>query len=158
MSDVKVIGAPGLNIGIGICITRGDKFLISRRLEACKIGVNCLAMPGGSFEFGESIVECMEREAFEETGLKIAPVFDEAGDSPVFHVQENDREGMRIITLYTHARPLDPLAEPINPEPHKHTPWKWTRLDDLSAMNTDQSWIPMWAFYRNYDRLFKDER
>jgi 8-oxo-dGTP diphosphatase len=111
-------------------------------------------MPGGAFEFGESIPQCMIREAWEETGLMIVPVFDESGDSPVFHVQENDREGMRIITLYTHARLRYPHDEPINPEPHKHTPWQWTRLDDLSAMNTDQSWIPMQAFYRNYDRLF----
>jgi 8-oxo-dGTP diphosphatase len=151
----KVIGAPGLNIGLGVCITRGDRFLISKRLKACRIGVDRLAMPGGAFEYGESIVECMEREALEETGLEIIPVFDEAGDSPVFHVQENDREGMRIITLYTHARLKDPEAEPINPEPHKHTDWHWATLFEVQRTHSlDRSWIPIAAFQRNYRRLF----
>jgi 8-oxo-dGTP pyrophosphatase MutT (NUDIX family) len=98
----------------------------------------------------------MIREAFEETGLEIVPVFDEAGDSPVFHVQENDRDGMRIITLYTHARPSSYSAEPINHEPHKHTPWEWKTLSEVQKIGTSEDWIPVKAFYRNYQRLFTE--
>ncbi len=147
----KVVGAPGLNIGLGVCITRGDKFLVSQRLPACKIGVGVHAMPGGSFQYGESILECMRREAKEETGLDILPVL-ESG-TPVFHVQEWDREGMRIITLYTHAHLMNETDEPVDLEPTKHTPWRWVRLSEM--VDADPSWIPVSAFVKNYYRLFE---
>jgi ADP-ribose pyrophosphatase YjhB (NUDIX family) len=44
----------------------GDKVLLIRRMDNGK-----WALPGGHFEPGESVAEACEREAWEETGLKV---------------------------------------------------------------------------------------
>ena len=59
---------PGIGCGVVIFNERGQ-FLMGKRKSAHANGRYCL--PGGWIEFGETINKAVQREAWEETGLKI---------------------------------------------------------------------------------------
>ena len=56
-------------VGIGIMILRNNKILMLKRKGSHGSGE--WNLPGGHLEFGETISNCVIREVFEETGLKI---------------------------------------------------------------------------------------
>lgn len=54
-------------VGTGIIvINKIDKILMARRVDN-----NQWSLPGGSLEIGESLEECIIRETYEETGIRI---------------------------------------------------------------------------------------
>jgi 8-oxo-dGTP diphosphatase len=63
--------------------------------------------PGGHLEFGESYLECAERECLEETGLKIKATKLFAVASSVFDSEHH------YITLFVQCKQDNPLDKPI---------------------------------------------
>jgi 8-oxo-dGTP diphosphatase len=63
--------------------------------------------PGGHLEFHEEILACAEREAEEETGLKVKGLKIATVTNDIF---TNDKK--HYITLFVHCGMLDPNAEP----------------------------------------------
>lgn len=59
--------------GISIAVTMGDKLLLLREF---RMGVNreIFNLVAGMLEEGETIEQCIERELFEETGLKVKEI------------------------------------------------------------------------------------
>jgi 8-oxo-dGTP diphosphatase len=63
-----------VQVAAGI-ITRNGRYLIARRKTGAHLG-GLWEFPGGKREAGESLEECLRREAREELGIEItAPVF-----------------------------------------------------------------------------------
>ena len=56
-------------VGVGVIILRGKKLLMLKRRGSH--GSGTWNLPGGHLEFGETIIKCVRREVFEETGLKV---------------------------------------------------------------------------------------
>lgn len=68
--------------------------------------------PGGGWQFGETLHECLAREFAEETGLEIA-----AGR--FLHLHEYRGPGLQALELFFEVRPLNPAATPrlgLDPE------------------------------------------
>jgi ADP-ribose pyrophosphatase YjhB (NUDIX family) len=54
---------------VGAIVQRGDRVLLVRRGRGAAIGR--WSIPGGRVEFGEPVHDAVEREVFEETGLRV---------------------------------------------------------------------------------------
>ena len=54
-------------------IQRGDKFLITKRMETSPMG-HCWEFPGGKIEAGETVEECVVRECQEEIDVTVTPL------------------------------------------------------------------------------------
>ncbi|HSW74892.1 MAG TPA: NUDIX domain-containing protein [Candidatus Saccharimonadales bacterium] len=57
-------------IGAGLILAQGDKFVLIKEVRNEK--ANLYNLPAGTLEVGEDLIECITREAKEETGADIA--------------------------------------------------------------------------------------
>jgi len=109
-------------VGVGVLVTRGDRYLLGKRIGAHESGV--YAAPGGHLEYGESFAECARREVFEETGLVAGAI--------KFLLIGNYMFGTKHyvdVDLVAEC----PDGEPIAMEPEKCAEWKWYRFDELPS-------------------------
>lgn len=58
---------PQLCVG-GVVVSDGDLLLIRRKTDP---GAGLWSLPGGRVEFGETMAQAVERELYEETGLRV---------------------------------------------------------------------------------------
>lgn len=103
--------------GAGVIIVKHGLVAVSRRLDHS----NALQFAGGHVEAGESCVDGILRELREETGLEV-------GADRLRHLFHNiDAIGYigkryRACGFMIELRDDEELR---NPEPHKHTDWRW---------------------------------
>ena len=109
-------------IGVGVCLIKDKKILLGKRLNSH--GEGHWAFPGGHLEFGESLVECAQREVLEETGLKIANIRRGPFTEDLFIAQNK-----HYITFIMIADYLS--GEPVVLEPDKCEQWLWFDLHEL---------------------------
>ena len=108
-------------LGVGVIICRNGKVLFGKRLA--KHGNNTWSPPGGSLEFGETIFECAQREAMEETGLRLKNM--RAGP---FTEDFHSNEGVHLVTFQVIA---EADGEPKAMEPDKFAKWEWVDWNNL---------------------------
>ncbi len=113
-------------IGVGVIILRKGKVLLGLRRGSH--GAGTWSFPGGHLEFGESIEECAQREAFEETGLRITGIRFGPYTNDVFP-GEGKNEGKHYVTLFVVADA--PSGEPEVREPDRTGRWEWFSWDAL---------------------------
>ncbi len=75
--------------------------------------------PGGRTDIGETVGDCVAREAFEETGLRVTPV-EYLGELPAAR-----SEDILHVFYCTYT------GEPKNMEPEKFGEWKWFSVDAI---------------------------
>lgn len=63
---------------VGVAVFRDRKLLVVRRVPDDFHG-GMYELPGGGVESGETFAECVERELFEETGLRVRRITDFLG-------------------------------------------------------------------------------
>ncbi|PXX65677.1 8-oxo-dGTP diphosphatase [Nocardia tenerifensis] len=63
---------------VGVAVFRHGKLLVVRRVPDDFHG-GMYELPGGGVESGETFAECVERELFEETGLRVRAITDFLG-------------------------------------------------------------------------------
>lgn len=111
-------------IGVGVCILKDGKVLLGKRLSAH--GKGTWAFPGGHLEFGETVVDCAQREVAEETGIQISNIRKGPYTEDLL-VSENKH----YITLLMIADWQS--GEPAALEPHKCQEWHWFDWDQLPS-------------------------
>ncbi len=119
---------PSFNVRVyGLCFY-GEKFLALKEMYA---GTELLKLPGGGLEFGEGLIECLEREMKEELNLEIH-------STEHFYTQEgfvvsrfNEKE--QLLTIYYRCEISNPkdlkILEPSIQEvlwidPQKRNPFE----------------------------------
>jgi len=107
-------------IGVNVFVLKDGKILLGKRIGKTGYGTWCL--PGGHFEWGESLVGAAERELEEETSIK-------SNNLQFLHLVNDPKSD----THYVH---IDFLAnnwegEPKVTEPEKFAQWKWFDFDNL---------------------------
>lgn len=103
--EIEYPDSPRLAVG-GVVI-RGRRVLLVRRAKAPSKGQ--WAIPGGRVELGETLQEAVEREVFEETGVRV-----QAGEiCHVFDVVRRDDAGR----VRFHYVIVDLVAEYVSGEP-----------------------------------------
>ena len=141
--------APRPMVGVGVMIQNAEgKILMGLRQGSH--GAGLWAFPGGSLEFGDSVMETARREVLEETGLVVGElvlvsVFEE--------LQFVKTDGKHFLDLGIKAQYLG--GEPQVMEPHKCKEWRWFSPYELPenmfdgsmvmiiAMNTGVIYTPM---------------
>ena len=111
-------------IGVGVIIKKHGKILLGKRLNAH--GEGTWAFPGGHLEFGESIVDCVQREVLEETGLEVTACKHIAFTNDIFKNEEKHFVTLFVTTEYV-------SGEPQVCEPNKCERWEWFKWDNLPA-------------------------
>ena len=122
---------PQVRVGVGVFILKSNQepranpsFIIGQRIGSH--GAETWALPGGHLDFGETPETCAEREAMEETGLKVRNVR--------FLTATNDympADGKHYITMFMICEREDEGAQPQTLEPDKCRAWEWASWEDL---------------------------
>lgn len=109
-------------VGIGVLVLKDGKVLLGKR-KGSSHGKGEYGSQGGHLEFGESFIECIKREVYEEAGIEI--------------------ENIRFLTVtnikrYQGNHYVDigfvadwKSGEPQVLEPHRVENWEWFDLDNL---------------------------
>ncbi|KXJ87157.1 NUDIX hydrolase domain-like protein [Microdochium bolleyi] len=114
-------------VGIFAIITNQQgQILIGRRLS--KLGQGHWGFPGGHLEQGEDFATCVQRETFEETGLRVT-----AGELAGV---TNDRfdSDKHYVTIFMRCDREDGQQQPEVLEPEKCESWTWKSWEDLQRM------------------------
>lgn len=108
-------------VGTGIFIIRDGKTLFGKRKGN---GEGFWCPPGGHLEFGESVEDCMTREALEESGVKIKNV--RLGP----YVNNVDEDAMtHYLVLFGVADYEE--GEAALTEPDSFYEWRWVNWENL---------------------------
>lgn len=142
------------------------KVLVGKRGPACKRGSGCWALPGGHIDVGESLVDGLIREVFEETGLFVRPSLD-LGRPPFVtttpfaitdHLgEENHLSLWYLVKLnphHTFRRVFEDEFEAAEPE--KCEGWKWLSMQEIAQIpgvddknnksDSQYHWLPLDVF------------
>ncbi|TGE18589.1 NUDIX domain-containing protein [Hymenobacter elongatus] len=71
--------------------------------------------PGGGWQFGETIRECLRREYQEETGLEVTV-------GRFLHLHEFKSDSLQALELFFEVKPVDEMAIPRLGSDPEHTP------------------------------------
>lgn len=111
-------------VGVGVIVHDGSRVLLGRRIGSH--GADTWCFPGGHLEFGESPLQCAERELLEETGLQSNDLSVGPYTNDIF-----DEEGKHYVTLFVLAAYGGGTARVV--EPDKCREWSWFEWPDLPA-------------------------
>jgi len=135
---------PGVRTGVTGIIVRDGKVLLGLRGDDCQTARNEWAYPGGRMDYGQSPIENLVREIYEETDM------------------EAERDDIEFLTWMNEFFPDDEKhyislvffvkkskGDPVLTEPDKCKEWRWFDPDDLPE-NT------FWACKKNIEK-YKDK-
>ena len=125
-------------IGVNVFVFKDGKLLMGKRIGKTGYGTWCL--PGGHFEWGESLISAAKRELEEETGI----ISDNLEYIQLINEPLDDTHYVHINFLAKNFK-----GEPRVTEPDKFAEWKWFGLDNLPEpiFIGHQKFIP--AFLKN---------
>lgn len=113
-----------------VCVYRSQ--LLCVRMRDPKTRIARLFVPGGAIEPGETAVEAAAREAFEETGYRVAVAANT--EHVVRYPYEWDGELRQIITHFFRASLVEPDREPlVVNDASYHEGVVWLSLSDVPA-------------------------
>lgn len=103
------------SIGVGVIVIKEKKVLLGKRKNAH--GAGFWSFAGGHLEYNETLQDCVKREVFEETGLRVDNL------KPGPYTQDFYDNGKHYITLFWMAEVVGGHLE--NKEPNKCEGWHW---------------------------------
>ncbi|MCU1640840.1 MAG: hypothetical protein JWN03_1115 [Nocardia sp.] len=110
---------------VGVAVFRNGKLLVVRRVADDYHG-GMYELPGGGVESGESFAECVERELFEETGLRIQRITDVLGG---FDYATRTKSRVRKYSFVVETEAGDVLLSP-----GEHDQFQWIDADSLDNL------------------------
>ncbi|MCU0679836.1 MAG: NUDIX domain-containing protein [Planctomycetes bacterium] len=115
---------PKVGLGVMIQNEKGEVLLGLRQGFSHGTGEWCF--PGGSLEFGETIIECARREAKEEVGLDLGEMELISLADEMRYIESHDKH---YVNIGVKARYLGGEVKLM--EPDKFVEWRWFALDSL---------------------------
>ena len=106
-----------------IGLFNGDQVLLIQRAYVPFLGQ--WTFPGGRMEPGETPLECVQRELFEETRLLVS--------DPMQVLVETVGEGEKTFTLAVFAAHC-PMGAPVTS--HEISDWDWVHIEEVQSYRT----------------------
>lgn len=134
-------------VGVACFITKkvGDEVYALLGMRLSSLGANKLQLPGGHLEYGESWEECASRETAEETGYLI-PITSISFFTVTNDVFTDDRK--HYITIFMRGvlseEQVNDDSFPQVLEPEKCAWWKWYKISELTQLEEDSMFLPLW--------------
>lgn len=132
---------PGL--GVGVAIVREGTVLMARRVKPDKMGQlrgeGLLSFPGGKCEFGQTVVENMIRECYEETGIQLDE--ERLLFLGITDTIQPERNSHFVTIVFTYSVPEGHNIVPVD-KPDEMVDWQWYDLNDLPPK--EQIFEPTW--------------
>jgi len=110
-------------------LERGDQILLAWQSEP----YNDLLLPGGGIDPGESPIQALHREVYEETGWRIARPARLGAFRRFTYMPEYDKWAEKVCHIYV-ARPTICLGPPLEPD---HTPIWMDKAEALPLLCND---------------------
>jgi ADP-ribose pyrophosphatase YjhB (NUDIX family) len=116
--------------GFGVMLVRDEKVLLGKRhvdpnkADSVFRAADVWTMPGGKFEWGETLKEGAKRELKEETGIEV-----ELENIEVMCVNCDKNEFAHFVTVGMLATKFEGEAKVM--EPDEITEWSWFSFDSL---------------------------
>ncbi|MBT2556719.1 NUDIX hydrolase [Hymenobacter sp. ISL-91] len=98
----------------GLLVREGALLLTAHR-GLLPDGLPFWSPPGGGWQFGETLRECLQREFAEETGLRVTV-------GRFLHLHEYQGPGLQALELFFEVQPLDASALPHLGHDPEHDP------------------------------------
>jgi 8-oxo-dGTP diphosphatase len=108
------------------------KVFLPKRADTKKFLPSVFEMPGGHIDFGEEIVDGLQREIDEEFGMKVA-----IGEIFGAFTYTNEIKGSHSAELIYFAEFIDPI-EQIKIDPEDHSEFRWVAENELDTIYSDQ--------------------
>lgn len=105
---------------VGVMIFKDGKILIGKRKDTASHGKNEYSFPGGHMEFGESFLEAIKRETFEESGIEIK----EIKFLCVANIIEYNKVLVGVLANWEKGELVTNIDENIGD-------WQWLDIDNL---------------------------
>lgn len=134
MNEISTV--PHKIIGVAVIWNDQEQILIDRRLPQGAMG-GLWEFPGGKIEVGETIEECIEREIFEELGIKIAV---EEHLITIDHTYTH----LRVTLTVHHCRHLLGVPQAIECDEIR-----WVNLNELDQFTFPEANVEIIAALRN---------
>lgn len=130
-----------VKIGVSVFLIKDGKVLFGKRIGKTGYGTWCL--PGGHFEYGESLAGAAKRELKEETGIA-------AGNVEFLHIINDVQYGDHYVHINFFVK--DFKGEAMVTEPDKFAEWKWFLIDDLpkNIFAGHQKFMPAYKKQRTF--------
>lgn len=106
--------------------------LLCKRAETKKFLPGVFEVPGGHIEFGEDIVEGLQREIMEELGVEIV-----VGETVHAFTYLNEIKGAHAVEVLFLAELADVEAE-ITLHPEDHSEFVWASLERAEELYADK--------------------
>lgn len=103
-------------VGVAVLVLNEENVLLGKRKGAH--GAGTWSTMGGNLEFGETVIQCAQRELLEETGLTAHHVIEGPWEEVFF-----PKEKKHYLTVYTFVTQFS--GEPRVIEPDKVENWRW---------------------------------
>ncbi|GAB3211796.1 NUDIX hydrolase [Nocardia tengchongensis] len=110
---------------MGVAVFQGGKLLVVRRVEAGS-HAGMWELPGGGVESGETFAECVVRELFEETGLRVLRITDVLGG---FDYATRTKSRVRKYSFVVEAEPGEIRLDPL-----EHDRYQWIDADSVDNL------------------------
>lgn len=107
-------------IGVNVFVLKDGKLLLGKRIG--KTGYGTWRLPGGHFEWGESLASAAVRELEEETSIK-------SSDIEFLHLVNEPGQDTHYVHIDFLAKTWQ--GEPKVTEPEKFAEWNWFDLNNL---------------------------
>jgi 8-oxo-dGTP diphosphatase len=113
---------PMPQVGVGVLIVENGRLLLGKRKGSH--GAGTWSAPGGHLEYGESVEDCAQREALEETNLTLKNLRLGPFTNNVF-----ESENKHYVTVFVLAAPASGALKTM--EPQKCEGWEWFDWSNL---------------------------
>ncbi|KAM0329500.1 hypothetical protein ACHAQA_004809 [Verticillium albo-atrum] len=136
-------------VGVAAIVTNAQGQVVCGKRKGSH-GADTWQLPGGHLEYGESFVECAQRETLEETGLRVRGVKVVAVGNDVFEAAKK-----HYITIFVQCVMEDATATPQAMEREKCSAWFWKSWDELRQLQDsgENLFLPLVNLFREHANI-----
>ncbi|KAK0631390.1 NUDIX hydrolase domain-like protein [Immersiella caudata] len=144
---------PVVRVGVAAVVKNAMGKMVVGVRKGNSHGIGHWQFPGGHLEFGETPLQCAERETLEETGLQVHAEKIVAVTNDIF--RENNKQYITLFVVCQRTGASE-NQEPMTLEPEKCEGWSWKSWAEIREYLNAQSVDGQQTLFLPIINLLKD--